>query len=258
MSAPTVTFGALLQEGFSATVRDRKGLVLFALPAAAFLAIAWTFADRMEGQSTVMTILVELGLAYIAFFWQRRYLLGPEGARPQGPDKREAQREINRLAGRYVGRTAVYYLAIVVLALVISFPLFAPFIDDDPAEAVPVFLMIVFPVAGVLMVVSAPFLLAFPACASGTRMGWGEAWRLGRGHGLKLGVVVVLFGTPTLLFTAAYLFLAPITLQDSMAGLILFNVGIALLRIGGMCMALINTAYLYQCLTAQAATKAII
>jgi hypothetical protein len=241
--------GALLREGVTATIQDRRGLLIFALPAAVFMALAWTAADRFADRAALITVLVELCLAYVAFFWQRRYLMGHDEAAPEGEARREQQREINRLAGRYVGRAAVFFLTIVVLALMLAFPLFAPFLREDDPDTVLVFLVILVLVVAALLLAGARFLLAFPACASGTRMGWGDAWRLGRGHGLSLGFVVLLFSAPAVLFAVAYALLAPLTWQETVAGQLLLDSVVAVLRIGGMFMALVSAAYLYRQLT---------
>lgn len=245
----TTGFGNLLHEGFTATLRDRRGLLMFALPAALLLALAWTILDRIEVNATAVSVTVELGLAYIAFFWQRRYLVGPEASPLQGEERREQQREINKLAGRFVGRAAVYYIVLTILALIISFPVFMPFLEENDPQTVFVFVAIVLCVVALLMIVSARFLLAFPACAAGIRMGWGEAWRLGRGHGLRLGLVVVLFGLPLALYAVGFVLLLPKAFQASLPGLILLNTGIAVLRIGAMFMGLTSAAYLYRELT---------
>jgi hypothetical protein len=247
----TTGFGRLLHEGFTATLRDRQGLLMFALPAALLLALAWTVMDRIEINATAVSVTVELGLAYIAYFWQRRYLVGPDLKVLQGEERREHQREINKMAGRFVGRAAVYYITLTILALIISFPIFMPFLQEDDPQTVFVFVVIVLGVIALLMILSARFLLAFPACAAGIRMGWGEAWRLGRGHGLRLGVVVVLFGLPMAVYAVGWVLLLPEAFQASLAGQGLFNAGIAVLRIGGMFMGLTSAAYLYRQLTAR-------
>lgn len=241
--------GVLLREGVSATLRDRRGLLIFGLPSVVFIALAGAAAERFVDRATLIMVLVELGLEYVAFFWQRRYLLGPNAAVPAGEDRREEQREINKLAGRYVGRAAVFFLCLVVLALMLAFPLFAPFLREDDPRSVAAFVAILVLVVAALMLMGARLLLVFPACAAGMRLGWGDAWRLGRGHGLRLGFVVLLFAAPAVLFAAAYALLVPPALQASMAGNLLFDTVVAVLRIGGMFMALVSAAYLYRQLT---------
>ncbi len=176
----TTSFGNLLHEGVTATLRDRKGLAMFALPAALLLALAWTILDRIEVNATAVSVTVELGLAYIAYFWQRRYLVGPELKILQGEERREQQREINKLAGRFVARAAVYYITLTILALIISFPIFMPFLQEDDPQTVFVFIVIVLGVVGLLMLVSARFLLAFPACAAGNPHGLGRGMAAGQ------------------------------------------------------------------------------
>ena len=90
--------------------------------------------------------------------------------------------------------------------------------------------------------------LALPACASGRRMGWLEAWKLGQGWGLWLGLAVNLTCLPVLVASILVSFL-PTSEQESIPGVVALNLVLAVLWVLGMFVALVATAYLFKCLT---------
>lgn len=249
MKRHQVSVGALLREGVLATLSDIKGLMLFGLPAAALIGIGWTVEVLFEEMPPVMTVVAELGLAYIAFLWQRRYLLGTLGATPQGSYRREEHHDFHRLAFRYIWRTAIFYLGAFLLTLLVGFPLVILFLFNATPENFFLFNAGFLAVLGLPILLGARFLLTFPACAVGVRMSWKEAWRLGKGHGLRLGLVLILFMLPFALFLLGFAKFVPPLFQENLMGLGLLNIGLGLLRVAGTFMALVSVAYLYRQLT---------
>lgn len=239
--------GAMLSEGLSATFGDVKGLLGYALPLTVVIAAVWSYSD-LTGKDlpTATNVFIEIGLAYTAFYWQRRYLLGPEATSPRGDDARELSKALNRQAGRYVVRAAGLYLVLGVAGLLLSIPLVSSLLEQERYEeaivfAAPVFLILIIP--------AGPFLLVFPSIAAGKPIGWGQSWRLARGRGFRLGVLALLCMLPIVAFTVAFALFVPMGLQDSPAGAIVVNVAIAALRVLGMLVALTAAAFLYRCAT---------
>ncbi len=231
----------LLAEGIRSTFSDRRGLLLYGVLATLGLTVAWSIGDLTEFLgSEMLSPAIEFGLVFLAFQWQRRYLVGAEWEGWGGLDE-DAKKDVYRLLFVYEMRGLLLYGSIAIVAVAVVFP----FLSDHPDVAV----ILTVPVILVLFVATARFLLVFPAYASGKRLRWLESWNLSRGCGLRLGSAVVLTHLPVVAILSTSIFVLPISFQESATGVIVINLLFAATRILGMLVALNATAYLYKRLT---------
>ena len=247
-----LTIASLLREGIHSTFSDRRGLLFYGLVTALLLTAPWyvyelpVFEMHVYERFFLVSIGAQFGLCALAFAWQRRYFIGPE---------RETW--LPTWSGddgywRVSGLALVYMLRAVLLFGTISFTDatvmivfehgFQGELSEDAADLLGLL------VGPVLVAATARFLLVFPAYASGKRMSWLQSWRLCRGHGLRLGVAVLLTWLPE---TAIYMlsFGLPVPVLGSIAGEVIIDLLIAGSQVLGLLVALNVTACLYKRLT---------
>lgn len=230
----TPTFNEILREAVFGTLSDRRGLLSYGVPASALLAVALTIG--MLGGVIFGTIFVGvmIALVIISFYWQRRYLLGPEF----DPVRM-------RLLGSYLWRAAVLFVALFVLASILSSPFFpGDYWSEDYYNDV-VFdetVLITMLVSCPLTILSGRLLLVFPAVAVDRPISWRESWKLAGNRGFHLGIVMVLLSAPSLVFEALALF----AFQDNTAGIVVYIVVSSFLSAFAGLMALVASAFLYK------------
>jgi len=233
-------FGAMLHEGVRGTLSDRKGLWMYGGILVAAMATVWSFQDMRESESSSsLSMGIEIALAYLAFYWQRRYLLGPGAEDVKDKADKEGRRSLNSLAFGYVVRAGFLYFLIAIVTVGVALPLIYPMIEQGQVEmavasAVPVF--------AVVTLLTARFRLGFPAYAAGEPIGWAASWRLCKGRGSLLGLVVVLTYFPMLVMTVAFVCLVPLSFQDGITEIIVFNILMAMFRVLGLFVALTAAA----------------
>lgn len=238
-----LSLGALLGAGL-ASLRDRRGLLVIALPVGLVLAGLWTWFDLVPDRRWPGSgIALEIALGLLAMFWQRRLLLGPEPLVRRSPDGPPPS-----LIGRYLLFGALLALLVAVPALILA----VPFVDGDEAEATAVFVAAVLCAAAVMVLLLGRLFLVFPPLAIGRPSSFRAAWRLGRGHGLRLGALVVVVALPALALAAAAMLLLPATLAQGVAGLVGANLAMALVRVLTTLVAAAALAHAWRRLDAEA------
>lgn len=233
----TPTFNEILREAVFGTLSDRRGLLSYGVPTSALLAVALTIGmlgDVIFG-TIFVGVMIAIALVIISFYWQRRYLLGPEF----DPVRM-------RLLGSYLWRAAVLFVALYVLAFILSSPFFpGDYWSENYYNDVVVFdgtMLTMTLISYPLIILSGRLLLVFPAVAVDRPISWRESWKLAGNRGFHLGIVVILLDTPWLVFEA----LALSTFQDNTAGIVVYIVVSSFLAGLAMLMALVASAFLYK------------
>ncbi len=231
---------SLLAEGVRSTFSDRRGLLLYGLLGTLGLSAAWSVDDLTEFlNSTATWIAAEFAVIFLAFQWQRRYLVGV-GSESWGAWDEDAMK-VSELFMAYTTRCLLLFGSFAILPAAVVLLFLSDHLDVAVLWGLPVSL--------VLFIATGRFLLVFPAYASGKRMRWSESWSLSRGCGLRLGSAVVLTCLPVVPILGILFFVLPISFQESATGVVVVNLLGAATRILGMLVALSTTAYLYKRLT---------
>ena len=241
------TIAGLLREGIRSTFSDRGGLLSYGLVTTLLLTAAW-YADELNvfGDSYSSTVCAEAGLFPLAFAWHRRYFIGPENDSwlPSWPSDEEFRR-VTGLALVYALRALLLVGTIVIAGVGVGIGFYYSF-PGVASQGVAVLLALL--LVPVLVVATARFLLVFPAYASGKRMSWLQSWRLCKGHGLRLGVAVVLTWLPEIaIVELSFGLLVPV--PGGIAGEVILDLLIAGSQVLGLLVALNVTACLYKRLT---------
>lgn len=194
---PRFTALALAGAGI-ATLRPLKLSLGIAVPFTALLTageiVQHFWPDIDLSHMSVWALGAEI---FLAGYWQRLLLLGPERSTARGP---------------YAPRYLAFGLHALLAGFVIVSPamlvgLLTAAVNGEQEVDLTTFFIGASVTIAVLLVLLSRTLLVFPALAIGRRMGIAAAWRLGRGQGIRLGVaLVVLAILPTMgviLLTAA-------------------------------------------------------
>ncbi len=229
----TPTFNEILREAVFGTLSDRRGLLCYGVPTSALLAAA-SAIDMLGGIISGATLGAMIALVIISFYWQRRYLLGPEF----DPVRM-------RLLGSYFWRAVLLFVAFFALAFILSSPFFPEDSWSEDYYNDVVFdetVLITMLVSCPLTILSGRLLLVFPAVAVDRPISWRESWELAGNRGFHLGIVMVLLSAPSLVFEALVLF----AFQDNTVGIVAYIVISSFLLVFAMLMALVASAFLYK------------
>ncbi len=252
------TIAGLLREGIRSTFSDRRGLLFYGLMPALLLTAAWYIDDLkvfgdVAGHFQLMSIGAQFGLCALAFAWQRRYLIGPErDTRPPSWSGDDGYWRVSGLALVYMLRAVLLFGTIKFTDAAVMTVFEHGFQGAVPEDAafLPGLLVgsLLYMATALLYVATARFLLVFPAYASGKRMSWLQSWRLCKGHGLRLGVAVVLTWLPEIaIVELSFGLLVPV--PGGIAGEVILDLLIAGSQVLGLLVALSMTACLYKRLT---------
>lgn len=227
------TFNEILREAVFGTLSDRRGILGYGVLTSALLAAA-SAIDRLGGIIFGATFGAMIALVIIFFYWQRRYLLGPEF----DPVRM-------RLLGGYFWRAVLLFVVFYALAFILSSPFFPEdywsedyYNDVVFDETVPIIGLFACP----LTILSGRLLLVFPSIAVDRSISWKESWKLAGNRGFHLGIVIVLLSVPSLAFES----LAPSAFQNSTAGIVAYSMVSSFLSVFAMLMALTASAFLYK------------
>lgn len=228
-SSSRVGISAMIGGGI-ASLADLRGLLSIGLPMAIVAAALWSFADANPDKSpTAVTMGVEVGLAFVAMYWQRRLLIGAEPMLRRRTDSEIAAVPAPLTRG-YLWRGVALCVAVIAPAVGVSLFLVASRLDGSDAD----FLRIAVPsivLCAVMALVLGRFFLVFPSLAEGKPMGFGDAWRMGRGQGLKLGLMLILLTLPELVMISAFVLLVPETFLATFPRIVVLNLFLALVRV---------------------------
>ena len=111
--------GGLLAEGLRGTFADRKGLLAYGIPTTLLLTGVWCFVDLGHLNWLFGTMCLVPALAYVSFYWQRRYLMGAGSEFVSGEN-------IHNLTVDYGGRAILFIALFAVLGVPVWIRVAAP------------------------------------------------------------------------------------------------------------------------------------
>ncbi|MBC6441291.1 MAG: hypothetical protein GDA49_12980 [Rhodospirillales bacterium] len=233
--------GEMLREGLRATLADRRGLLIYGLPAGLLLAGTWTlFALDGTARSSAVNFGLEFVLAIVAFRWQRRYLLGPGS---ENTAVSSDQRSIARLLFAYVFRAGLLYIVLAIATMGLTIPIVQTLAASDNTGLI---MAVAIAALSALTLIAARFFLVFPSIAAGHVLRWTESAALASDRPMSLAFAIIASYLPILIVALIFLAL-PEAFRDSTPGTVLLNVVLAAARIGGMFVALLAVAHCFRC-----------